>query len=195
MHNSTLEWDDTLPLAIYCFNVAPLVNDLESLIYLLHGRDPLEGRLSHLQSYCRYIGEWPGRLAVFGLRNMWKTHAKWLQELRQSEHETERKYNHTTDLKEGQLVRMKKHIVRVFQPKYLADYRVIKVITENTVIVVSPDGRERKCSIHHIKPISPTEGFTSTFEEFTKFIKQHNTHLSTQYSVQKQPHYNLQSNH
>ena len=61
MHNSTLEWDDALRLAVYCFNVAPLVYDLESPCCLVHGRDPLEGRLSHLQNYCRYIGEQPGR--------------------------------------------------------------------------------------------------------------------------------------
>ena len=50
MHNSTLEWDDTLPLAIYCFNIALSVYDLESSFYLIHGRDPLEGKLSHLQN-------------------------------------------------------------------------------------------------------------------------------------------------
>ena len=89
MHNSTLEWDDTPPLAIYCFNVAPSVNELELPFYLVHGRDPLEGRSIYLQNYYRYVGEKPGRLAVQELRNMWKTHAKLLQELRQSEPETE----------------------------------------------------------------------------------------------------------
>ena len=78
MHNGTLEWDNALPLAIYCFNVAPLVNDLEPPFYLVHGRDPLEGRLSHLQNYCRYVREQPGRLAVQEIRKMWKTHVKLL---------------------------------------------------------------------------------------------------------------------
>ena len=66
---------------------------------------------------------------------------------------------------------MRTNSVRAFQPKYLADYRIIKVINENTVIVASPDGRKRKINIHHIKPISSTEAFTSAFEEFTKCIK------------------------
>ena len=38
LHNSTLEWDGALPLAIYCFNVAPSVNDLDTPFYLVHGR-------------------------------------------------------------------------------------------------------------------------------------------------------------
>ena len=54
--------------------MAPSVNGLESQFYLVHGRDLLEGRLSHLQNYWRYIGEQPGRLAVQELRKMWKTH-------------------------------------------------------------------------------------------------------------------------
>ena len=76
MHNNTLEWDDALPLAVYSFNLAHLVNDLESPFYLVHDGDPLEGRLSHLKNYCRYLGEQPGRLGVQELRNMWKTHTK-----------------------------------------------------------------------------------------------------------------------
>ena len=87
--------------------------------------------------------------------------------MRQSEPETGKKYNSTRDLKEGQLVLMKNHNVRAFHPKYLAHYRIVKVMNKNTVIVTTPDGRERKCNIHHIKLISPAETFTSTFEEFT----------------------------
>ena len=100
MYNSTLEWDNALPLATYCFNVAPLVNNLESPFYLVHGRDLLEGRLSHLQNYCRCVDKQRGKLAVQQLRNMWKTLAKLLKQLRQTEPETDKKYNRTKDLKE-----------------------------------------------------------------------------------------------
>ena len=48
MYDSQLEWDDVLPLATYCYNIAPLVDDLEPPFYLVHGTDPLEGRLSNL---------------------------------------------------------------------------------------------------------------------------------------------------
>ena len=52
-YGSQLEWDDTLLLAISCYNIAPLVDDLESPFYW----DPLEGRLSNLQNCCRYMGD------------------------------------------------------------------------------------------------------------------------------------------
>ena len=46
-YDSQLECDDALPLATYCHNIAPSADELESPFYLLHGRDPLEGRLSN----------------------------------------------------------------------------------------------------------------------------------------------------
>ena len=78
LHCSTCEWDDVLPIAVYVYNVAPSVNDLESSFFLVFGRDPLEGRLSHLQNYCRYLGKEPGQLAVDKFKSMWKPHAELL---------------------------------------------------------------------------------------------------------------------
>ena len=70
MYGSQLEWDDALPLATYCYNIAPSVDDLESPFYLLYGGDPLEGRLSNLQNFCRYVGDQPGQIVVQDLRKL-----------------------------------------------------------------------------------------------------------------------------
>ena len=64
VHGSQLKWDDALPLATYCYNIAPYVADLELHFYLVHDRDLLEGRLKNLQNYCRYVRDQPGQLAV-----------------------------------------------------------------------------------------------------------------------------------
>ena len=37
IYGNSLKWDDMLPLATYCYNVAPSVDDLESPYYLVHG--------------------------------------------------------------------------------------------------------------------------------------------------------------
>ena len=42
MHGSQFKWDDALPLATYCYNIAPSGDDLESLFYLVHGRPHLK---------------------------------------------------------------------------------------------------------------------------------------------------------
>ena len=66
-----------------------------------------------------------------------------------------------------------------FQPKYLADHRVVEIVNDSTVIVTSPDGKEKKCNIHHVKAISPTIAFTSAFEEFQKSIAKEGQNLNT----------------
>ena len=74
-YGSQLEWDDALPMATYCYN-HPSVIDLGSSFYLVHRRDPQEGRLSNQQNYCRYVGDQPGLLAGQELRKIWKLHAQ-----------------------------------------------------------------------------------------------------------------------
>ena len=96
-YDSQLEWHDA-----YCYNIAPSVDDLKSPFYLVHGRDPLEGRLSNLQNYFRYVGHKPGQLAVQELRKMWKPHAKILIETRMTEPKDTKKVTKATDLKLGQ---------------------------------------------------------------------------------------------
>ena len=77
-YGSQLKWDDAHPLATYCYNIALLVDDLESPFYLVYGQDLLEGRLSNLQNYCRYMGDQPRRLVVQELQRIWKLHTKLL---------------------------------------------------------------------------------------------------------------------
>ena len=36
-YSSQLQWDDVLPLATYCYNIVPSVDDLKSPFYLVHG--------------------------------------------------------------------------------------------------------------------------------------------------------------
>ena len=127
LHKSTLEWNDILPIAAYIYNIALSVNDLEPPFFLVFGRDPLEGRLCHLQNYCSYLGTEPGQLAVDKLKCMWKLHAELVHDSRQNrDPEEKRKFNKASDLKIGQLVLIRNHTTSTFQPKYLADYRVIK---------------------------------------------------------------------
>ena len=188
--NSTLEWDDILPIAAYIYNIAPTVNDLETPFFLVFGRGQLEGRLSHLQNYCRHLGTEPGKLAVEKLKCMWRLHAELLHDSREKKNPVEeRKFDKASDLKIGQLVLIKIHTVSAFQPKYLADHRVIKIVNNSTVIVSSPGGKEKKCHIHYVNPISPTTAFTSAFEKFQKSITKEGQKLNTV----KQRHYNLRS--
>ena len=99
---------------------------LESPFYLVFGGDPLEGRLMHIQGYCWRA---PGREMVQELQKLWKVHAKTLHDIRiqkdLEEGDDSIKYNKATDLKIGQLVLIKNNTGVAFDPKYLADHRVV----------------------------------------------------------------------
>ena len=76
-------WDKVLPFACYIFNLTPTSTDLESLFFLIHGRDPLEGCAGLLGSGdTRYMGNEKGLILFAKLRKLWLTHAKNLQENR-----------------------------------------------------------------------------------------------------------------
>ena len=62
---------------------APTSDELESLFFLIHDRDPLEGCTSLLGSGdTRYMGNEKGLILFTELRKLWLTHAKSLQENR-----------------------------------------------------------------------------------------------------------------
>ena len=107
IYGNVLEWDHALPLATYCYNTMSLVDDLESPYYHVHGCDQLEGRLSNIQSYCRYMGDQPGRLTVEVLWKLWKLHAKLLAENRMVIPAANKKTTSALDFKIGQLVLVK----------------------------------------------------------------------------------------
>ena len=154
MYGSQLKWDNALPLAMCCSNIPPSVNDLESPFYLVYGRDLLEGRLSNLQNYYRCVGDQTGQLPVQELRKMWKLHAKLLKENWKAEPEQNKKITKVSDLKLGQLVFVKDHKKGTFNPSYVYDHGVVGILNDSTVVLTTPDGKEKRCNIHHVKPMT-----------------------------------------
>ena len=166
--------DNALPLATYCYNIAPTVDDLESPYYLIHGWDPLKGGLSNLQNHCRYMGNQPGRLAIQELQELWKLHAKLLAENRIAESMTDKKVTKASNLKIDQLVLVKNHHKGPFNPNYIYNHWVAGIPNDSTVLLTTLGGKERKCNIHHVKPVSSqdvyiglqVETLTGTFHQF-----------------------------
>ena len=176
--SSQVKWDDTLPLAIYCYNIAPSVDELESSFYLVFDWDPLEGRLSYLQNYSRYMGNQPGRLVVQELGKTSKLHAKLIAENRSTKQATDKKVMKASDLKIGQLILIKNHCKGPFNLTYIYNHWVASIPNESTVLLTTPDGKERKCNVHHVKPVSSLDVITSsnvhctgTFQQFQDSIQ------------------------
>ena len=83
--------------------------------------------------------------------------AKLLAEIRMAEPITDKKIASALDLKIGQLVLVKNQCKSPFVPTYIDDHWVAKVLNKSTVLLATLDGKEKKCNIHHVKPVSSLE--------------------------------------
>ena len=114
------------------------------------------------------MGDQPGRLAVQELQKTWKLHAKLLAENRVTEPVISKNVTKVSDLKIGQLVLIKNHWKGPFDLTYIYDHWVAGIQNESTLLLTTPDGRENKCNIHHVKPVSSldvtTHGHSSNVE-------------------------------
>ena len=121
------EWDKVLSFTCYCFNSTPTSDDLESLFFLIHRRDPLEG---HAGLFCsgdtRYMGNEKGLILFAELRKLWLTHAKNLQEhrlLKTNTLECNKNFK-SHNFKVGQLITVKNHLKSMFDPEFISNYRI-----------------------------------------------------------------------
>ena len=72
LSSSDAKWDKILPFAFYCFNSTPTADDLESPLFLIHGRDPVEGHAGLLGSgNIRYMGDDKGLILFAELHILW----------------------------------------------------------------------------------------------------------------------------
>ena len=89
------EWDKILPFACYCFNTTPTADDLESPLFLVHGRDLLEGHTGLLgKGSIRYLGIDKGLILFAEICKLWSAHTKGLEEGRQLKTEKVEKNKH-----------------------------------------------------------------------------------------------------
>ena len=52
------------------------------------------------------------------------------------------------------------------EPKYLMDYKVLKIINDNTLLLIAPKGKESKTNINDVKPCSTTDLVENTLDLF-----------------------------
>ena len=117
-----LEWDDIVPLACATYNFLPNEHSRESPFFLMFGRDPLLPLTKLLKPKIRYLGNNENILSLEALKNMYQlvvTNLRYAREKRQPKTYVEPK------LKEGDLVLVKDHTAKPFQPRFKGNFRVI----------------------------------------------------------------------
>ena len=120
--NPQLEWDDVVPLACVAYNFLPAEHSRESPFFLMYGRDPLLPLNKLLQPKVRNLGNDENILSLEALKNKYQlvvTNLKLAREKRQPNLYINPKF------KEGDLVLVKDHTAKAFQPRLKGNYRVV----------------------------------------------------------------------
>ena len=128
------------------------------------------------------MGDQVGRLAVQELQRTWKLHAKLLAENRNTEPAIGKKVTKASDLKVGQLVLIKNHQKGPFNLTHIYDHWVVGIPNESTVLLTTPDGKEKKCNIYLVKLVSSLDVTTVGHSSQVELPKAHFNNSGTAFS-------------
>ena len=140
-----LEWDDVILMATAAYNFFPHTPSKERPFFLLFGWDPLTGSQQLLGETTRYLGEGDGKLDLTALQNTYQLAAQNIQMAREKSKVDESSVPLAFQL--GDLVTLRDHTAKAFDPKYKGEYRVIKFLGKTQVLLRNSKGEETK---HHV---------------------------------------------
>ena len=149
-----LEWDEVTAMATTAYNYFPNMSAKESAFFLMYGRDPLNKLSAILNAPRRYLGDATGLPDLEALKNMYQMVAQQLINSRERYVKSNR-YNKIPDhgILVGDLVLVKDHTAKSFEPKYKEDFRVVQVYRMNALQVSDKRGRLHNVHITDIKKL------------------------------------------
>ena len=163
--NPQLEWDDVVPLACAAYNFLPNEFSRESPFFLMYGRDPLLPLMKLLQLKVRYLGNGENILSLESLKNIYQlvvTNLKLAHEKRQPNLYIDPK------LKEGDLVLVKTHTAKAFQPRFKGNYRVVSQKGNQVKIRPAEGGETTRYHVTDIKKIIPVDQAISQLPDYNR---------------------------
>ena len=124
-----IEWDDVIPLACAAYNLSPNEHSKESLFFLMFGRDAILPLNKLLQPQVQYLGNDENILSMQVLKNIYEVVAQNLKTAHTKI--TENVSPVPTKLKEEDLVLIKDHTAKAFQPHYVGNYGIVSFKRES----------------------------------------------------------------
>ena len=161
-----LEWDEVTAMATAAYNYFPNMSAKESAFFLMYGRDPLNKLSAILNAPRRYLGDATGFPDLEALKNMYQMVAQQLMNSRERYVKSNR-YNKIPDhgILVGDLVLVKDHTAKSFDPKYKEDFWVVQVYGTNALQVSDKRGKLHNIHITDIKKINMTEKIAAQLQE------------------------------
>ena len=161
-----LEWDQTTAMATAAYNYFPNMSAKESAFFLMYGRDPVNKLSAILNARRRYLCDDSGLPDLEALKNMYQMVAQQLHNSRQR-YVKENKYNKVPNhgILVGDLVLVKDHTAKSFEPRYKEDYRVVQIYGTNALQVLDKRGRLHNIHITDVKRVNMTEKVATQLEQ------------------------------
>ena len=138
----------------------------ESAFFLMYGRDPVNKLSAILNAPRRYLGDATGFPDLEALKNMYQMVAQQLMNSREH-YVKSNKYNKIPDhgIQVGDLVLVKNHTAKSFEPKYKEDFRVVQIYGTNALQVSDKRGKLPNVHIMDIRKVNMTEKVTTQLKE------------------------------
>ena len=161
-----LEWDQITAMATAAYNYFPNMSAKESAFFLMYGRDPVNKLSSILNAPRRYLCDDSGLPDLEALKNIYQMVAQQLYNSRQC-YIKDNKYNKVPDhcILVGDLVLVKDHTAKSFEPKYKEDFHVVQIYGTNALQVSDKRGKLHNVHITDVKRINMTEKVTTQLEQ------------------------------
>ena len=133
--NHGLEWDELTPMATACYNFFPNCSARESAFFIMLRRDPLNKLNMMLHAARRYFHDDSGLPNLEALK---KNYQIVTQELLDSRERYIKKHHNQQpsrpQLQVGDLILIKNHKAKSFEPKHKGNYRIVKIHGNNVEI-------------------------------------------------------------
>ena len=161
-----LEWDQIMAMATAAYNYFPKMSAKESAFFLMYGRDPVNKLSSILNAPRRYLRDETGLPDLEALKNMYQMVAQQLYNSRQH-YVRANKYNKIPDhgILVGDLVLVKDHTAKSFEPKYKEDYHVVQIYGTNALQVLDKQGKLHNVHITDVERVTMMEKVATQMKE------------------------------
>ena len=148
-----LEWDEVCLITMAAYNFLLNEHSRESPFFIMFGRDPRIPLTEILGPHIRYLGTDETILSLESLCKMYLIVAENLQKARMRD-KNHKKWTHT--IWPNDLVMVKKHLRKTFEPKYGGTFRVLSI--KGNQAQITPVGLKHNphmVHVSHLKQVFP----------------------------------------
>ena len=174
--SAKLEWDEVTPLACAAYNFMPNENSHESPFFLMFAHDPILPLNTLLEPNIWYMENDANIISLEAMKSIFQLVATNLKNARS--HKDPDHFPNVTKLQEGDMVMIKNHTAKHFEPKYVGDYRIIKITSHKVQLQPIHGGPVQEEHLNHIKYVLPAERYISALPDYEQFGRKTNLRLN-----------------